>query len=89
MRFQWDTDKAKLNLNKHGVSFEEATTVFGDVLALTFVDPEHSQSETRFRTLGLSNSQELLVVIHTEQLETIRIISARKATRNEREIYEH
>jgi uncharacterized protein len=89
MKFQWDTGKAELNLNKHGVSFEEATTVFGDALALTFVDPEHSHGETRFRTLGFSISRELLVVIHTEQLETIRIISARKATRNEREIYEH
>ena len=86
--FEWDENKAKVNLAKHGVSFEEATTVFGDPLSLTIPDPAHSQSEARSIILGHSHEQKLLVVIHTERGDTIRIISARRASRRERKDYE-
>jgi len=88
MQFQWDPRKASSNLQKHNVSFEEAVTVFGDPLALTIEDPNHSIGEMRMLTMGLSNSQRLLVVSHTERKGEIRLISARLATRTERRNYE-
>lgn len=88
MRFQWDRRKAKLNLRKHRVSFEEATTAFRDPLSATGTDPDHSAVENRFVTFGLSSKGRLLTVSHTERGESIRIISARHATKPERKIYE-
>mgnify|MGYP001266208881 CR=1 FL=1 len=88
LKFEWDETKARSNLAKHGVSFEEAASVFGDPLALTFSDPDHSLGEKRWLTFGVSRSGRLLVVAHTERGRAIRIISARKATRHERGIYE-
>ncbi len=88
MEFEWDGKKASANQRKHGVSFHEATTVFGDPLAITFDDPDHSSHEERFLTFGLSRSNKLLVVAHTQRENRIRIISARTAMRNERKIYE-
>lgn len=88
MRFAWDAKKAAANLRKHGVSFEEAATVFRDTLSATGSDPDHSIGEHRFVTLGVSKQGRLLAVSHTEEGEVIRIISARLATRQERKIYE-
>jgi uncharacterized protein len=88
MSFQWDPDKAFSNADKHGVSFEEAVTVFGDILAVTIADPDHSISEFRLLTTGLSRSQRLLVLSYTERNGQVRLISARLATRQERKIYE-
>lgn len=88
MDFEWDSNKAARNLSKHGVSFHEAATVFGDPLAVTCSDPDHSESEDRFLTLGHSSAGELLVVAHTDRGNSIRIISARRATRRERKSYE-
>jgi uncharacterized protein len=85
---EWDEDKATTNLLKHKVSFEEAATVFEDYFALTFPDLEHSAGEDRFVTIGVSNETKTLVVINTQRLENIRIISARKATSAERKFYE-
>ena len=87
--FEWDDQKAASNLSKHGVSFDEAVSVFGDGRALTFTDTDHSELEDRSRTYGVSNKQRLLVVFHTERRSSIRIISARKATRYEKGIYEN
>jgi hypothetical protein len=86
--FEWDQGKAVRNLKKHGVSFEEASTVFGDPLFITFLDEEHSIDEERYITLGFSEQDNLLLVAHTDRGVTIRIISARKATKNERRFYE-
>lgn len=86
--FEWDHAKAAINLRKHGVSFDDAVSVFGDVRAITFSDADHTDSEDRSRTYGLANSGRLLVVVHTERRNNIRIISARKATRYEKAIYE-
>ncbi len=86
--FEWDENKAKINLQKHDVSFKEAATVFGDPLSLTIRDPLHSIKEERFVILGYSYKNRLLVVMHTEQGDNIRIISARRATRRERRAYE-
>ena len=88
MQFEWDTAKAAENLAKQGVSFEEAATVFLDTLSVTGPDPDHSVGEERFITFGISTSGRLLVVAHTDRGDTIRIISARPATRGERKIYE-
>jgi uncharacterized protein len=88
MSFQWDPIKAASNVEKHGISFEEAVTVFGDPLALTILDPDHSVGEFRLLTTGLSRSHMLLVISHTERSNEIRLISARLATRQERKIYE-
>ena len=88
MEFEWDQPKAESNLEKHGVSFDEAATAFGDPLSLTIPDPDHSDDEERFILLGESFEGRLVVVVHTERGERIRIISARLATRNERENYE-
>jgi uncharacterized DUF497 family protein len=88
MEFEWDPGKEGRNLAKHGVSFHEAATVFGDPLAITFSDPDHSDDEDRFLTFGLSIEGHLLVVSHTDREERVRIISARKSTRKERRLYE-
>ena len=88
MKFDWDRRKAASNLRKHGVSFEEAATALRDTLAVTGHDPGHSIGEDRFITFGVSSRGSLLAVAHTEGVDTIRIISARLATRNERKIYE-
>ena len=88
LSFEWDESKAKSNLAKHGVSFEEASTVFGDPLSLTIPDPAHSQVEDRTIALGQSHRRKLLVVVHTERGDKIRIISARPAGRRERKTYE-
>lgn len=87
-RFEWDDAKAQSNVRKHGVTFEEAASVFSDVLAYTFNDPDHSIGESRYLTFGMSQWGQVLAVIHTERGHAIRIISARKATRLERVIYE-
>jgi uncharacterized DUF497 family protein len=88
MDFEWDTKKAAANARKHGVSFQEASTVFGDPLAYTFSDPDHSEGEHRFLTFGMSRNHRLLVVAHTHRGTKTRIISARLATKHERKIYE-
>lgn len=88
MDFEWDPRKAATNLRKHGVSFTEAGTVFGDELAITVPDPDHSDEEDRFITIGWSNRHRLLMVSHTDRSDRIRIISARELTRNERKAYE-
>ena len=88
LTFEWDPDKAKANLAKHGVGFLEAATVLGDPLSLTISDPIHSEGEQRFVSVGMSDRARLLVVAHTEWGERIRIISARRATRREQRAYE-
>jgi uncharacterized protein len=88
MKFQWDPSKASSNVKKHGISFEEAVTVFGDPLAITISDPDHSIGEFRFLTTGHSRFQRLLIVSHTERESEMRLISVRLATRQERRIYE-
>ncbi len=89
MEFEWDDAKATTNEQKHGVSFSEAMTVFGDPLSLTGYDPDHSDDEDRFITVGLSTVGRLLIVSHTDRDDKIRIISAREASRAERKDYEH
>jgi uncharacterized DUF497 family protein len=88
VRFEWNTLKAAGNLRKHGVAFAEAASVFFDPLSATSDDPDHSLEERRFVTFGMSASARLLAVAHTDRDGTIRIITAREATRAEREIYE-
>jgi len=88
MRFVWDPEKAERNRSKHGVTFDEAVTVFFDPLAVTFEDAEHSFEEPRLITIGYSTDQRLLLVSHTEQSDTIRTISARQATPRERKRHE-
>jgi uncharacterized protein len=88
MKFQWDPSKASRNTKKHGVSFEESVTVFGDPLAVTIADPDHSVGEFRLLTIGYSRSQRLLVVSHTERKGEIRLISARLASKQEKKNYE-
>ena len=88
MEFEWDPDKAVQNLKKHKVAFDEAATVLGDLLSVTFSDPDHSIKEDRLVTIGMSVRGRVLVVSHTDRGERIRIISARKATRQERKTYE-
>jgi uncharacterized DUF497 family protein len=88
MRCEWDPAKAASNLRKHGVSFEEAATALADDHSVTGADPEHSVGESRFVTFGLSSAGRLLVVSHTEDGDVLRIISARRATKRERRIYE-
>jgi len=88
MKIEWDPTKAKLNLRKHKVSFEEAATAMSDPMAATGADPDHSIAEDRYITFGVSERDRLLVVAHTEEDETIRIISARLASKGERKIYE-
>lgn len=88
MKFEWDTEKAAANLRKHGVSFDEAGTVFLDQLALSGPDPDHSVGEPRYITFGISSLGRLLAVSHTHRPGVIRIISARRVTRAERKLYE-
>jgi uncharacterized DUF497 family protein len=85
MQFAWDENKAATNLAKHGVSFEEAATVFGDLLSDTFDDPDHSAEEHRFVIIGMSEKGRMLIVAHTDEGEAVRLISAREPTRGERE----
>jgi uncharacterized DUF497 family protein len=87
-KFEWDDRKAASNSRKHGVSFDEAVSVWGDELAITFADTDHFEFEDRSRTYGVSNKGRLLVVVHTERRNLVRIISARKATRYEKGIYD-
>jgi uncharacterized protein len=91
-QFEWDIKKAHNNWNKHSVTFEEATTIFKDSKALSIFDPDHSETEDRWVTMGISEKGRLLIVIHTFQEETndavtIRIISCRKATKQETQTY--
>lgn len=88
MEFEWDPQKAKVNEQKHDLSFHEGATVFGDPLAITFPDPDHSEDEERYLTFGLSRLNRLVVISHTQRAEKTRIISARLMTRQERKIYE-
>ncbi len=89
MNFDWDEAKAAVNRVKHGVSFQEAATVFGDPLSMVFDDPDHSHDEQRALLLGLSDEHRVLIISYTENNESIRIISARETSRSERETYEH
>jgi uncharacterized protein len=88
MQFEWNPDKASSNQEKHGVSFNEASTVFNDPLSITFPDTDHSYGEERYVIIGLSSVGRILVVPHTDRADYVRIISAREATRNERRFYE-
>jgi uncharacterized DUF497 family protein len=88
VKFEWDDAKASANLKKHGVSFEEAKTVFSDDLFIVFLDPDHSIEENRFIIMGESDRGRLLIVAYTERLNLIRIINARKASRKEKKVYE-
>ncbi len=88
MKFEWDPTKATANIKKHGGTFQEAATIFGDPLAITFDDPDHSMGENRFITFGLSLQKRLIVVSHTERGDRTRIINARLMDRKERKIYE-
>jgi uncharacterized DUF497 family protein len=87
MEFEWDTAKADSNVEKHGVGFIEATTVFGDPLEFTIPDPDHSEGELRFLSMGRSTQGRLLVVAYTERDARVRLISAREATPKERKKY--
>ena len=86
-KFEWDPEKAQQNLKKHEVSFDEASSVFDDPLFITLLDDDHSDEEERYITIGISNKTRLLLVAHTERDNRIRIISARKATKNEENFY--
>jgi uncharacterized DUF497 family protein len=88
VKLDWDPKKAASNLRKHGVSFQEAGTVFGDPMALTFDDPDHSIGERRFLTFGVARTAKFLIVCHTEVVGVTRIISARQMNKYERKIYE-
>jgi len=92
MKFEWDTNKEKINIKKHGVSFEQASYVFADQFALSKFDDEHSDDENRWIILGKSLQETLLLVVHTfrdvDGLEFVRIISARKATKKEKQVYQ-
>ena len=88
MKFEWDKNKAARNFSKHGVSFEEAKTVFDDPLYINLYDPDHSEDESRYLIIGASNRRRLLIASYTEKGNLIRIISAREVTRSEREAYE-
>ena len=88
IRFEWDPAKDVANTEKHGVSFEEASTVFADPISVTIDDPDHSEAEFRFVTLGLSVHNRLLVVIHTDRGDAVRLISARVASPKERRDHE-
>jgi uncharacterized DUF497 family protein len=86
--FEWDPKKESANLRKHGITFAEAATVFGDPLSVTILDPDHDFEEERFVIIGMSTAQQLLVVVHTIREERIRLISARTATKYEKQAYE-
>jgi len=87
--FQWDEEKAKSNLKKHGVSFEEGATIFNDPMIATILDPDHSKDEERFISIGMSVIRRLLTVIHMYRKDRLRLISARKATKAEKKNYEN
>lgn len=87
-KFEWDKEKAELNRQKHGIEFDEAQTTFVDGLSVIIPDPDHSEEEDRMIIIGMSRKNRLLVTIYTERGSKIRLISARKATRSERKIYE-
>ncbi len=89
MEFEWDDGKAQSNLAKHGVSFDDAASIFGDPLAVTWHDPDHSEEEDRFLTIGSSERGKLLIVAHTDRGDRIRIINARPTTTAERKGYEN
>ena len=88
MEFEWDPEKAKANAKKHGVEFGEAMTVFGDPLELTIADPDHSEDEQRFLSIGTTTADRLVVVAYTERAGRTRIINAREASAQERKHYE-
>ncbi len=88
LSFEWDAEKASANERKHGVSFDEAATAFGDPLSVTIPDPDHSEDEDRFILMGSTYLGRVLVVVHTDRGDNTRIISARRATRSERRTYE-
>lgn len=88
LTFEWDEEKSKRNFRKHGVTFEEAKTVFNDSFAITIADPDHSDEEERYLDIGLSVKERVLVVWYTEREENIRIIGCRRATPSERKTYE-
>ncbi|MEZ4705727.1 MAG: BrnT family toxin [Caldilineaceae bacterium] len=86
--FEWDANKARSNYRKHGIRFEEGVTVFEDPWSITIADPDHSDAEARWVDIGMSNRGRILVVVYTERMSSIRIISCRPATRAERMNYE-
>lgn len=88
MEFEWDSRKATLNLRKHRVSFEEASSVFGDPLATVYANPDHSAHERRYLIIGTSTNGRLLIIAFADRNQRIRIISARKLTRREKKFYE-
>ena len=88
LNFEWDEEKAKANLKKHKINFDEATTVFMDPFSITIPDPDHTVDEQRFTDIGSSDKARVLVVVYTERGSNIRIISCRKATPLERALYE-
>ena len=88
MEFEWNKTKAKTNLEKHNISFDEATTVFGDPLAVTYLDPDHCEGEIRYLTFGHTSHGKLIVVAHAVRGVKIRIVSARDMTRKEKKDYE-
>ena len=88
MNFEWESEKAAENLERHGIAFEEAATAFGDPLSITIGDPDHSEAEDRFILLGMTFRGRLVVVVHTDRGENVRLISARLANRRERQSYE-
>jgi uncharacterized DUF497 family protein len=88
MKYEWDPDKDRRNQAKHGIGFEEAATVFGDELALSWEDREHSEQEIRTLTLGYTEMHRLVIVAHAEREDRTRIITARQATAVERRLYE-
>ena len=88
MDFEWDPKKAVANEQKHNITFQEASTIFGDRLSMTFADPDHSRNEQRYLTFGLSKHNRLLIVSHTDRGDKTRIVSARLMDRKERRIYE-
>ncbi|MGB2809739.1 MAG: BrnT family toxin [Sedimentisphaerales bacterium] len=88
LQFEWDFKKSQSNKKKHGIAFEEASTIFADLLSTTIPDPAHSNGEDRFITIGTSVNNKIIVVVHSDRDDIIRIISARKATRSERRQYE-
>jgi uncharacterized DUF497 family protein len=88
LSFEWDEEKAKANLKKHGVGLDEATTVFTDPFSITIHDPEHSADEQRYIDIGSSDKSRVQLVVYTERGSTIRIVSCRKATPSERKLYE-
>jgi len=88
VNFEWDPGKARQNRREHRIPFQEAATIFGDPLAVTYPDPDHSTSEQRFITVGMSSVGRVLIVAHVDRNENVRIISARKTTQRERKHYE-